>query len=166
MRPPVIEAKRAHSNAIKLEPRQEATTSYGTCGWQENTSMRQRQGVRVSNLGEAAKAATVVGLESRGAKGRGGRGHARGGGKTKPASPVKVAKVASRSEEVERPQEEVASTLVEKVSTPVAQACAERKETQSPDLSSAFRKSPRSKEVRAYVCVYATSRGRSCHVLS
>lgn len=146
-RRPSVETKDAHSNAtIKQEPQQETTNSYVSIGWQESASVRQRQGVLQGNLNEAAKTPTGAGLESKGTRARGGRGHARGGGKVKPASPVSF-EAASRSEEGERPREE-ASTPVAQVSTPVAQACAERKEAQSPDLSSSFRKSPRSKEVR------------------
>lgn len=82
-------------------------------------------------------------------RGRGGRGQQRGGrarqtkcGRARSAA-VATATAAVRSPEGERQAENVPA----KVNTPMAQESAERKESESPDLQSSMRKSPRSKEV-------------------
>lgn len=138
---PVIKGSHA-STEIKPEPQQAGNTDV-SCAWPAKNNLRDRGDVLPGKVHESA--ATVVSNGSDAAadsRGRDGQGHWRGEGRPKAGRPPR-AEATVRSPEGERH-----SGSVDKVSTPVPQECAERKEGESPDLSSSARKSPRSKEVR------------------
>lgn len=135
-----------HTNtAVKPEPKQ-AESSHVSRGWLESTDVAHKQEAvqgKKSHASAPGRAANGIDAGGRG-RGRGGRGSSRGGGgggKAKQTRPVRL-ESSNRSVERRRPSEGVSE-----VSTPEPQERAERKEIQSPDLSSSLRKSPRSKEV-------------------
>ncbi|CAM9732967.1 unnamed protein product [Scytosiphon promiscuus] len=138
-KPPAAVVKGARANtAVKAET-QEAENS--------SASAAKAQDRRDSPLVEVDASLTrasngVIGSGPK-ARGRGGRGHPRGGrAKQAKSGRAKPAPAVVRSPEVERRAEDVPA----KADTPAPQESAERKDEQPSDLPSSMRKSPRSKE--------------------
>lgn len=143
--PTTAVAKSARDNTVVKPETQRAEKSNPSSEWKNSVKHRQRQDApRLAVDAVSAKTSNGVDTGSRG-RGRGGRGPSRGGGKVKQAKPTAGADAGAV---IRSPQGERESESVTEVTTPVPQAAAERKEGQSPDLSSSVRKSPRSKEVR------------------